>query len=478
MRQPLARSSSISRSVAPLSLWRRLRNSALTLIGNKKSYYLDYNGTTPIYKEVFDSMTPYMNEHFGNPSSSHLFGTEPRKAIQKARTQILQQLLGVTVEDGGKRDNSALDLSSIWFTGCGTESDNLAIKLALLSSCSEEMEKKNTHQHRRNIVTCNVEHPAIEMYLQHLEKDNNDQDQKIDVTRVSVDTEGRVSATDIIKAITPDTVLVTLMLANNESGALQPVKEVSEECRRRGVLFHTDAAQAAGKVPIGLHNIGFPDMVTIVGHKIGAPKGVAALYVRPGCLNEYGRQFSHANNGGVMLIGGGQEFGQRGGTENTPYIVGLGQAAEMAQVNLKRNAAHMEQLRTQLLENLIYMLGEENVRVNGPIDPKKRLPNTLSVGLNRIRSSELLSSIGHVVAISAGAACHSTGGSISSVLLAMKVPESFARGTLRVSVGPTTTIEEIDDASEIIARAAKAQWKELDIKNNMELVEPKNAATQ
>jgi len=211
-------------------------------------------------------------------------------------------------------------------------------------------------------------------------------------------------------------------------------------------------------------------MVTIVGHKIGAPKGVAVLYVRPGCLDEYGRQFSHTNNGGVMLIGGGQEFGRRGGTENTPYIVGLGTASEIAQINLKRNATHMEQLRTRLLENLIYMLGEENVRVNGPIDPKKRLPNTLSVGLNRIRSSELLSSIGHVVAISAGAACHSTGGSISSVLLAMKVPESFARGTLRVSVGPTTTIEEIDDASEIIAIAAKAQWKELDKnKNNKDL---------
>jgi cysteine desulfurase len=197
-------------------------------------------------------MTPYLKEHFGNPSSSHLFGTEPRKAIHKARTQILQQLLGVTAiadnEDSNidtSSSSSSLDLSSIWFTGCGTESDNLAIKLALLSSpSSHSVKKKNTQQQqqRQHIVTCNVEHPAIEMYLQYLEKKDNNNDHKINVTRVPVDTEGIVSADDVIKAITLDTVLVTLMLANNESGALQPVKEVAEECRRRGVLFHTDAA--------------------------------------------------------------------------------------------------------------------------------------------------------------------------------------------------------------------------------------------
>jgi cysteine desulfurase len=228
-------------------------------------------------------------------------------------------------------------------------------------------------------------------------------------------------------------------------------------------------------------------MVTIVGHKIGAPKGVAALYVRPGCLDEHGRQFTNNNNkigggGGIMLIGGGQEFGRRGGTENTPYIVGLGKAAEMAQLNLKQNAAHMERLRSRLLENLQKLLGENNIRVNGPIDPKKRLPNTLSVGLDRTRSSDLLESISSCVAASAGAACHSTGGSISSVLLAMKVPISFARGTLRLSVGPTTTIEEIDEASEIISKAAKVQWKQLDDSNSNsnsnDLAEQKIAVTQ
>jgi hypothetical protein len=217
------------------------------------SYYLDYNGTTPVYPEVFDAMTPYLKEHFGNPSSSHLFGTEPRKAIETARKQILSRLLGVratatanNTTSSSSSSSSSLDLSSIWFTGCGTESDNMAIRLAVLSSSS------SPNRSTKHIVTCNVEHPAIENYLRHLETSNSsttttstsDQSDAVNVTvtRVPVDHEGRVSAKDMVAAITPDTVLVTLMLANNESGALQPVKEVAEECRRRGILCHTDAA--------------------------------------------------------------------------------------------------------------------------------------------------------------------------------------------------------------------------------------------
>ncbi len=179
-------------------------------------------------------------------------------------------------------------------------------------------------------------------------------------------------------------------------------------------------------------------------------------------MDEHGRRFETEPKicNSVLLIGGGQEFGRRGGTENTPYIVGLGKAAEMAEANLERNANHMEGLRNRLLGNLQSLLGESKVRPNGPLDPSHRLPNTLSVGLDGVRSSDLLSSVAHVVAASAGAACHSTGGSISSVLVAMKVPESFARGTLRLSVGPGTTVEDIDEASEILAAAARAQWKE------------------
>jgi cysteine desulfurase len=212
---------------------------------SEKCIYLDYNGTTPIYPYVLDAMMPYFEEHFGNPSSSHKFGKAPRRAIDHARKQILSLL--------GAEENP---IESIWFTGCGTESDNLAIQLALQSSSSKW---------KKHIVTCNVEHPAIELYLKHLEKEG-----VATVTYVPVDTEGRVSSKDIIAALTRNTVLVTLMLANNESGALQPVKQVAMECNKRGILMHTDAAQAAGKVSCKLEDLGYPALISIVGHKLGA----------------------------------------------------------------------------------------------------------------------------------------------------------------------------------------------------------------
>jgi cysteine desulfurase len=277
---------------------------------NKQSnncIYLDYNGTTPVYAQVFESMVPYFQHHYGNPSSGHAFGKEPRRAIDAARKQIFSHLLmggkNQREEEKGKdnsNESSFSSSSSIWFTGCGTESDNLAIQLALQST---------PKIHQKHIVTSNVEHPAIELYLKHLERTN----MNVRVTYVPVDTDGRVSAQDIVAALRENTVLVTLMLANNESGALQPVQQVAQECRRRGILCHTDAAQAVGKVSITLADLGHPDMISIVGHKIGAPKGIAALYVRPGCLQEHDRELDH--NHGIMLIGGGQEFGRRGGTE-------------------------------------------------------------------------------------------------------------------------------------------------------------------
>lgn len=392
--------------------------------------YLDYNGTTPIYQDVLQAMWPYLTQHFGNPSSGHAYGKIPRQAIDYARAQILRSLL-----------QSPAPLDAVWFTGCGTESDNLAIQLAIQST---------GHITKKHIVTCNVEHPAIEGYLKYLEKEGT-----IEVTYVPVQTDGRVLARDVIDAIQENTILVTVMWANNESGALQPIREISAECRKRGVLIHTDAAQATGKVSCALADLGHPDMISIVGHKMGAPKGIAALYVRPGCLEEYGRSMPHKH--GVLLIGGGQEFGRRGGTENTPYIVGLGYAAEKAQTNLLRNAQHMEALRSLLLKKLQEHLGAENIRVNGPEDPRQRLCNTLSVGIKDTHSGNLLAEIGDQVAASAGATCHSAG-AISSVLQAMQVPMEFARGTLRLSVGPKTTVDEIDRAAAIIADAAKRQW--------------------
>jgi cysteine desulfurase len=413
----------------------------------RKTYYLDYNGTTPIYPQVLDAMMPFLQEHFGNPSSGHVYGQEPRRAIDEARRKILEHLLGVPEPDS--------KLDAIWFAGCGTEADNLAIHLALQTVPGKNATTTTTT--KPHIVTSNVEHPAIELYLKSLEHAS-----AVDVTYVPVDTEGCVSAKDMIAAIRDNTVLVTLMLANNESGALQPVAEVARACRQRRILFHTDAAQAAGKVSCQINVLGNPDMISIVGHKIGAPKGIAALYVRPGCLQEHQQngetENSNAKSFQGLLIGGGQEFGMRGGTENTPYIVALGRAAELAQSNLKQNATHMEATRSRLLKNLQEKLGASNVRANGPEDPTKRLPNTLSVGIDQVHSGQLLASVGHVVAASAGATCHSTA-SISSVLRAMQVPESFARGTLRLSVGPTTSKDDVDEASEILVQAVRSQWQ-------------------
>jgi len=234
---------------------------------------------------------------------------------------------------------------------------------------------------------------------------------------------------------------------------LNPIHPISKECRDRGILIHTDAAQAFGKVSCRLEDMGDPDMVSLVGHKVGAPKGIAALYVRPKCYQENGRGLPH--NHGILLLGGGQEHGRRGGTENTPYIVGMAVAGALAVQTLTENAEKMESLRGRLLDKLRSELKDANIQVrpNGPKDLSQRLPNTLSVGLENIHSGDLLAEISDKVAASAGATCHSAAG-VSAVLKAMKVPDNFARGTLRLSVGPKTTPAEVDRAARLIARAA------------------------
>ncbi|KAI2506365.1 Aminotransferase class-V [Fragilaria crotonensis] len=399
--------------------------------------YLDYNGTTPVHPGVLSSMLPYLTVHFGNPSSSHHFGAKPKLAIEIARQSLLN-LIG--------RPNEPL--SSIWFTGCGTESDNLAIHLALQTSLSSSSSPQKPH-----IVTTNVEHPAVTECLKALEEDGT-----ISVTYVPVQPDGRVTVNDVISSITDHTILVTVMLANNESGALQPVAEIAAHCREKhpNILFHTDAAQACGKVDVAslCRNA---DLITLVGHKIGVPKGVAALYVSDTC--RAGKSCLSSSRG-VMLQGGGQEGGQRGGTENVPYIVGMGKAAELALDNLPATMQHMEAMRSRLLEKLIKAIGDD-IRPNGPIDPQHRLPNTLSIGIPGIVSGSLLNKIGHQVAASAGAACHSSGtGQISSVLKAMKVPTEYAQGTLRLSIGPSTNPDEIDRAATIIADQVKLERQE------------------
>jgi cysteine sulfinate desulfinase/cysteine desulfurase-like protein len=298
--------------------------------------YLDYNGTTPIDQRVVASMLPFLTVHFGNPSSSHYYGAVPKQAIVQARKSIL----GLLHPNHVSKTRLTEEQEGVIFTGCGTEADNLAIHAAIRShdkfssanasadaSASANADTKSrgfgfgSSQKSKNchhIVTSNVEHPAIDIYLKALEKEG-----KIEVTRVPVKTDGCVEAEDMIQAIRPgETILVTLMLANNESGALQPVKQVSQYCRTHSILFHTDAAQAVGKVSIALDETGIGDcvdMITIVGHKFGAPKGIACLYVRPGCLGEGGR--SELDSSDYLLLGGGQEKGKRAGTENVVSVM-------------------------------------------------------------------------------------------------------------------------------------------------------------
>ena len=414
--------------------------------------YLDYNGTTPIREEVVSAMIPYLTTHFGNPSSAHYYGRQPKVAIQRARAEIASLLL--TQEQVQDKKLVEETSNAIIFTGCGTEADNMAIHLAVYAWFAGR--KTNKEAGIPHVVTCNVEHPAVAECLKFFEQRGD-----IETTYVKVDEEGLVSASDVIDVIRPNTCFVTLMLANNESGAIMPVLEVASFCRKKGVLFHTDAAQAVGKLAMDLERLGGPDMITLVGHKFGAPKGVAALYVRPGCLGKNGRKEPDLYGvSGGLLLGGGQETGRRAGTENVPYIVGMGRAASLVSgPNLVENAAHMEQMRTKLIDNLTRELGKENIRANGPRERERRLPNTLSVGIKNVHSGELLKRVGEQVAASAGSACHASGGKISAVLLAMNVPIEFANGTLRLSVGVGTSEADLDRATEIIAREARRQWE-------------------
>lgn len=428
--------------------------------------YLDYNGTTPIYPPVLEAMLPYFTHHFGNPSSSHYFGQEPKRAVKKARQSLLSLIQHYS--HCGREEQFSIAEKSIVFTGCGTESNNLAIRLALLSSEGKADENGVLH-----VISTNIEHPAISQCLNSYLADGT-LTPKIEVTYVAVNEEGIVSADDIMEEIRANTALVTVMTANNEVGSIQPVFDLAKLCRERQVLFHTDAAQAVGK--IDLRGLADPthgaDMVTIVGHKFGAPKGIAALYVRPNVFTENGRK-NPMDGGSVLLMGGGQEGGRRGGTENVPYIVGIGRAATMLFENRQGiecweyNSRHMESMRERLLLNITRNLEKNGlsesaiVRTNGPANSKQRLPNTLSIGIKGVRSGELLANIGSLVACSAGSACHSSSScqtqSYSSVLKAMNVPPEYAIGTLRLSVGPDTTEENVDFAADVIVKEAKRQ---------------------
>ncbi|NLE45207.1 MAG: cysteine desulfurase [Chloroflexi bacterium] len=377
--------------------------------------YLDYNATTPIAHEVAEEMAPYLYGRFGNPSSAHPYGVIARQAVELARTQ----LAGLLGSEPGE----------IVFTSGGTESDNQAIKGVALA----QRERGN------HVITSAVEHPAVLKVCDWLVE------QEFRVTILPVDATGLVDPSNLERAITRDTLLVSAMHANNEVGTIQPVAELARIAHAHGALMHTDAAQSIGKIPVDVNELEV-DLLSVAGHKLYAPKGIGGLYIRTG----------------VQLIpllhGAGHEGGRRPGTENVLEIVGLGRAAEIAQRDLNGVRAHFQALRDRLHRGLVRELGQDSIRLNG--HPELRLPNTLNVSFHGVEANALLVAISDEVAVSSGAACHAGQVDLSAVLQAMRVPVDWAMGTVRFSVGRDTTAEEIDRAVAAVAEAVRRLRRE------------------
>ena len=360
--------------------------------------YLDNNATTKVAPEVIESMMPYLSEFYGNPSSMHSFGGDVADKIKGAR-QHVANLIGASPEE-------------IIFTSCGTESDGTAIRAAVESNPD-----------RKQIVTSRVEHPAIKNLYETLSK------QGYHVTFVPVDNDGRLDLEYLYKSLNDDTAIVSLMWANNETGVIFPVEEISREVKDRGIIFHTDAVQAAGKIPIDVSATGV-DMLSLSGHKFHAPKGIGVLYVRKGT------KFS------PYMIGGHQEEGRRGGTENVASIIALGKAAELAKQNLDQNGyAVVGELRDKLEAALLKSV--TNSMVNG--DTENRLLNTTSIAFEYVEGEAILLLMNeHGICASSGSACTSGSLEPSHVLRAMGVPFTAAHGSIRYSLSRYTTAEEID----------------------------------
>jgi cysteine desulfurase len=367
--------------------------------------YLDYNATTPTDPRVAEAMVPFLTGFFGNPSSGHRAGREAKAAVDAARSQVAA-CLGCAADE-------------IIFTSGGSESDNLALRGVVAA-------RGGGH-----VVTSAIEHPAVLEVVLAMEIEG-----LIRLSVVGVDHHGRVDHDEVEAALRDDTVLVSLMLANNEVGTLQPVAEVARICRRRGVLVHTDAAQAVGKIPVDVESLGV-DLLTVAGHKLYAPKGVGALYIRGGVEIE------------PMIRGAGHERRLRAGTENTLEIVGLGAACELVHHGVDREGAHLRALRDRLRDRLAAGTPGLVEHAAGA----ERLPNTLSVSLPGSHAGELLEAIGDRVAASAGAACHGLTVQVSHVLAAMGVSPEVALGTVRLSAGRFTTEDEIDRAAAIVLEA-------------------------
>lgn len=377
---------------APARPWHERDIALPTFI---KPLYFDYNATTPVLEPVFTAMAPYLNEHFGNPGSDHAWGLAAARAVDSGR-QSLASLIGCSPNE-------------LYYTSCATESINIVLQSVMAEG--------------GHLVTTAVEHPATLQTAKALES------RGVSVSLAPVDDQGLVSLEAVKATCTPETKLISVMLANNEVGTLQPVAEIAAWARSRGILMHTDAAQAVAKIPVDVKYLGV-DFMTIAGHKIYAPKGIGALYVRSGVELA------------PLTYGGGQERGLRPGTENVPYIVALGAAAEMALADLETEAQRQRDLGQRLLAG-IDGLGKPYL-LHAADAP--RLPTTMSIGFGGLLVGDILSGlVGEDVGVSAGAACHGDHAEPSHVLKAMNVPQDFAQGTLRISWGRPTTAEDVDE---------------------------------
>lgn len=361
--------------------------------------YFDNAATTAVESEVVEAMLPYFTEIYGNASSPHGFGREAHKVMEKAREQVAD-LIGAAPEE-------------IYFTSGGTESDNLAIFGVL-----EAQEKKGKH-----IITSSIEHHAILHTCEYLEKARG-----VEVTYLPVDENGLVNPKDVEAAIRPDTVLITIMLANNEIGTIEPIAEIAEIAKKHGVTFHTDAVQAVGAIPVDVNELKV-DLLTLTAHKVYGPKGIGALYIRKGTRIK------------PIIHGGSHERNMRAGTESVAQMAGLGKAAEIAKKELNENAVRLTQLRDKMISETLKAIPHS--RLNG--DPKKRLPNNVNMSFSFVEGEALLLMLDMKgIACSSGSACTSGSLDPSHVLLAIGLDHETAHGSLRVTLGRHTTEEEVD----------------------------------
>jgi cysteine desulfurase len=370
--------------------------------------YLDYNATTPVDPAVADAALPYLQAYFGNPSSTHAYADRPRQAVAAARRQ-LAELLGCAPGE-------------VVFTGSGSEADTLAIHGAALA----------LRDHGDHLITQATEHPAVVEACRALADRHG-----FRVTTLPVDHHGQVDPAALDAAITARTVLVTIQHANSETGTIQPIQQLAEIAHARGVLIHTDAAQSVGKLPVAVDELGV-DLLTVVGHKLYAPKGVGALYVRRGVAME------------PVLFGGGQERSLRAGTENVALIAALGAAATIAAERLDAERQRLQRLRDRLEQRLVERLPGALWRNGHPTD---RLPNTLNVSVDGVSGQQVLA-VTPQVAASTGAACHAADPEPSSVLLAMGLARRRALGAVRLTLGRWSTQAEVDTAANLLAAAA------------------------